>query len=147
MTMLLPRYLRSLRTWRAAGALGGVFISGLLMLASLSVSASAGSKTEEERTVLTGIDVLQRDGFKQLAGQRIGLITNHTGINRDGVSSALLLQQTENTRLVALFSPEHGLFGNLDTELIDDTRDPESGVKVYSLYGASRVPSRAMLSD
>ena len=124
-----------------------IFIAGTLVPGSLPAGVDTMTSTGEGRPVLTGIDVLQRDGFRQVAGQRIGLITNHTGLNHAGVSTAVLLQQADNTHLVALFSPEHGLSGTLDTELIDDTRDPESGLKVYSLYGESRVPSRAMLSD
>lgn len=160
--MHTPRHFCSFRTWLTTGMLVGVFrpdnfmprnfmpgifIFGIFMLGSLTAYADTFANTEDGRSVLTGIDVLQRDDFEQVEGQRIGLITNHTGINRAGISTALLLQQAENTRLIALFSPEHGLFGKLDTELIDDTRDPDSGVKVYSLYGATRVPTGEMLSD
>ena len=61
--------------------------------------------------VRTGIDVLERDGFQQLRGRRVGLITNQTGINREGARTAVLLQKAAGVELVALFSPEHGLEG------------------------------------
>ncbi|HID76552.1 MAG TPA: DUF1343 domain-containing protein [Planctomycetaceae bacterium] len=96
-------------------------------------------------TVLTGIDVLQRDGFRALAGGRVGLITNHTGVNRQGIGTPKLLHEAENVQLVALFSPEHGLHGKLDTASIADGRDPRTGLPVFSLYGKTRQPTAAML--
>ena len=91
--------------------------------------------------VLTGIDVLERDRFAALAGRRVGLITNHTGVNRAGASTAKLLRDAPNVTLVALFSPEHGIEGKLDVEGIADRRDPVLGVPIYSLYGKSRKPT------
>lgn len=97
--------------------------------------------------VLTGIDVLVRDSFEPLAGQRVGLITNHTGVTRDGMSTVEALAQSERLRLVALFSPEHGFEGQLDVSRIGDTRDPTTGLQVYSLYGETRTPSAESLAD
>lgn len=91
--------------------------------------------------VLTGVDVLERDGFKQLAGRKVGLITNQTGVNRKGVSTIDLLAKAEGVSLVALFSPEHGLEGKLDVAKIADARDETRNVPIYSLYGESRSPS------
>ena len=96
-------------------------------------------------TVLAGIDVLQRDGFALLSGRRVGLITNHTGVNRAGVSTARLLKEAPGVNLVALFSPEHGFEGKLDTANVPDTRDPATGLVVRSLYGKTRRPTAAML--
>jgi uncharacterized protein YbbC (DUF1343 family) len=95
--------------------------------------------------VLTGIDVLVRDGFRALAGRNIGLITNPTGRTRDGRRTVDVLHQAPGVQLVALFSPEHGWEGQLDVSRIDDTRDAATGLKVYSLYGATRRPTAAML--
>ena len=95
--------------------------------------------------VLTGIDVLQRDGFQQLKGRRVGLITNHTGINREWVSSVQLLSDAAEVNLVALFSPEHGFEGKLDVAKINDSRDSATGIKVYSLYGKNRTPTAEMM--
>ncbi|MEO2026106.1 MAG: DUF1343 domain-containing protein [Fuerstiella sp.] len=97
-------------------------------------------------TVLCGVDVLQRDGFHQLAGQRIGLITNHTGLTRDGVSTVTLLHDAPNVSLTALFSPEHGFEGKLDISKIDDAADQSTGLKIFSLYGKTRRPTKQMLS-
>lgn len=96
-------------------------------------------------TVLAGIDVLRRDGFRQLAGRRVGLITNQTGISREGVSTVDLLHDAENVELAALFSPEHGLEGKLDISRIADGRHQGTGIVVFSLYGKSRRPTPEML--
>ena len=97
--------------------------------------------------VLTGIDVLERDGFKQLAGMRIGLITNHTGRNRAGRSTIDVLHKAPGVKLVALFSPEHGIRGQLDVEKISDAKDEQTGLPVYSLYGESRRPKAEHLKQ
>jgi uncharacterized protein YbbC (DUF1343 family)/CubicO group peptidase (beta-lactamase class C family) len=97
--------------------------------------------------VLTGIDVLERDGFKQLEGRRIGLITNHTGRDRTGRSTIDVLAAAKNLKLVALFSPEHGLRGIEDSN-VGDTRDEKTGLPVYSLYEKDRRrPSADTLKD
>ncbi|MBN2475445.1 MAG: DUF1343 domain-containing protein [Pirellulales bacterium] len=100
-----------------------------------------------DRPVLTGIDVLRRDGFRPLQGRRVGLITNHTAVDRDGTGTARLLHEAAGVTLVALFSPEHGLEGKLDVPRIADARHGESGLPVYSLYGATRTPTAEMLRD
>ncbi len=101
--------------------------------------------TEATAEVLTGIDVLQRDGFRQLAGRKVGLITNHTGRNRDGVGTVQLLHGAKTLKLVALFSPEHGFSGKLDVAKIGDGKEEATGLKVLSLYGDTRRPTAAML--
>jgi len=95
--------------------------------------------------VLTGIDVLARDGFRQLAGRRVGLITNHTGRDRNGKSTAQLLRAAPEVNLVVLFSPEHGIAGKLDTSNIGDVRDEATGLPVFSLYGTTRRPTAESL--
>ncbi len=99
----------------------------------------------EQCETLTGIDVLQRDHFKQLKGQRVGLVTNHTGINRQWVSTVELLNEAQDVQLVALFSPEHGFEGKLDVAKINDARDAGTGLKIFSLYGKTRIPTDEML--
>jgi uncharacterized protein YbbC (DUF1343 family)/CubicO group peptidase (beta-lactamase class C family) len=97
--------------------------------------------------VLTGIDVLERDGFKQLDGRRVGLITNHTGRDRTGRSTIDVLASAKNLKLVALFSPEHGLRGGEDSP-VGNTRDDKTGLPVYSLYERDRRrPTVEMLKD
>jgi uncharacterized protein YbbC (DUF1343 family)/CubicO group peptidase (beta-lactamase class C family) len=96
--------------------------------------------------VLTGIDVLERDNFKQLAGLRIGLITNHTGRNREGRQTIDVLNKAPNVKLVALFSPEHGIRGLAD-EKISDSKDEATGLPIFSLYGETRRPKPEQLKD
>src|SRR5439155_21842203 len=67
--------------------------------------------------VLTGIDVLERDGFKQLTGMRVGLVTNQTGRDRAGHATIDVLQKAPGVKLVALFSPEHGIRGLADEKI------------------------------
>jgi uncharacterized protein YbbC (DUF1343 family) len=84
--------------------------------------------------VLNGIDVLVRDEFAPLRGLRIGLITNQSGRDRENRSTIDLLHAAKDVKLVALFSPEHGIRGTADTS-VGDTKDEKTGLPVYSLYG------------
>jgi uncharacterized protein YbbC (DUF1343 family)/CubicO group peptidase (beta-lactamase class C family) len=96
--------------------------------------------------VLTGIDVLERDNFKPLAGLRLGLITNHTGRNREGRQTIDVLHKAPGVKLVALFSPEHGIRGLAD-ENVSDSKDEATGLPIYSLYGETRRPKPEQLKD
>jgi uncharacterized protein YbbC (DUF1343 family)/CubicO group peptidase (beta-lactamase class C family) len=96
--------------------------------------------------VLLGVDGLVADGFKQLEGKRVGLITNHTGMDCTGKSTADLLHDAPNVKLVALFGPEHGIRGSLDHDGIADTVDEATGLPVYSLYGETRKPTEKQLA-
>jgi len=99
----------------------------------------------KDEPVLNGIDVVKRDGFRQLRGCKIGLITNHTGIDRERHSTIDLLHAAPDLKLVALFSPEHGIRGDQDKEGIGDTKDEQTGLPVYSLYGERRSPAAEQL--
>lgn len=95
-----------------------------------------------------GIDVLAKDRFAQLSGRRIGFVTNQTSVNAAGQMSRKVLQDGIGGNLKALFGPEHGL----DTlaragDLVADARDPVTGLKAFSLYGATRKPTPVMLED
>ena len=94
--------------------------------------------------VLTGVDRLERDLFDTLAGRRVGLVTNQTGRTRSGVTTIDLLHQARQVDLRRLFSPEHGIRGELDAPVADDL-DPVTGLTIYSLYGDTRRPTAAML--
>ncbi|HAF16669.1 MAG TPA: hypothetical protein DHU55_17450, partial [Blastocatellia bacterium] len=96
--------------------------------------------------VLTGIDVLERDGFTQLAGMRVGLVTNQTGRDREGRSTIDILHRAPNVKLVALFSPEHGIRGAADEKVLD-SKDEQTGLPIYSLYGETRRPKPEHLKD
>jgi uncharacterized protein YbbC (DUF1343 family)/CubicO group peptidase (beta-lactamase class C family) len=103
--------------------------------------------SEEPRTTLptlAGIDVLAAERYAPLAGKRVGLLTNQTGRLRTGVSTVDALAHAPGVQLVALFSPEHGIRGDRD-EPVASTRDAETGLPIYSLYGDARRPSAAML--
>lgn len=104
-------------------------------------------RPDEVPTVLNGIDVLRRDGFAPLTGKRVGLITNATGITVRRESAIDVLKAAPGVQLRALFSPEHGIRGELDQEKIGDSKDPKTGLPVFSLYGERRAPSEAQLRE
>jgi uncharacterized protein YbbC (DUF1343 family)/CubicO group peptidase (beta-lactamase class C family) len=96
--------------------------------------------------VLTGIDVLREEHFERLRGRRVGLITNASGRARDGTSTVDLLTNADGVKLVALFSPEHGLEANRQGGIADE-RDERTGLPVYSLYGDALAPRADSLAD
>jgi uncharacterized protein YbbC (DUF1343 family) len=89
---------------------------------------------------LTGIDVLENESFHRLKGRRIGLVTNHTGVDRHGRTTIDLLHGAEGVTLVALFSPEHGIRGTAEQK-VADSKDAKTGLPIYSLYGERRKPA------
>lgn len=109
-------------------------------------SAGAAGADEASGNVYCGIDVLKRDGFKTLAGKKIAIITNHTGVDREGNRTIDLLVNAPDVHVQRLLSPEHGLFGVLD-EKVGDMVDPATGLKVFSLYSQTRRPTPEMLED
>jgi uncharacterized protein YbbC (DUF1343 family) len=117
----------------------------MLIATLIVVVASVATPPIARAQVLSGVDVLERDDFRPLAGRRVGLITNHTGTNYRGISIVKLLHESPNVELVALFSPEHGFAGRLDQANVDDDRDATTGLKIFSLYGKTRVPTQEML--
>ena len=94
--------------------------------------------------VLNGIDVLRERNFDLLAGKRIGLITNQTGLAADGTPTIDLLFNSKICKLVALFSPEHGIRGTMD-ESVRSSVDDVTGLPVHSLYGEVKRPAPEML--
>jgi uncharacterized protein YbbC (DUF1343 family)/CubicO group peptidase (beta-lactamase class C family) len=95
--------------------------------------------------VLNGVDVLETNGFGRLRGLKIGLVTNHTGRDRQGRATIDLLQAASEIQLKVLFSPEHGIRGDRD-EQVGDSVDARSGLPVYSLYGKRRAPEPEQLA-
>ncbi|QEG37170.1 exo-beta-N-acetylmuramidase NamZ domain-containing protein [Bythopirellula goksoeyrii] len=110
-----------------------------------TVVSSSSSPADDTKNTLLGIDVLERDQFALLKGRRVGLITNHTGLNSAGERTIDLLHAAPNVELISIFSPEHGLQGKLDEPNISDTRDEATGLPVHSLYGESRKPDAKQL--
>ena len=94
----------------------------------------------DEDGVLAGVDVLVRDGFGTLRGSRVGLVTNHTGLTRDGRATIDVLHGAPDVSLEALFGPEHGLRGEQD-ENVADGRDDKTRLPVWSLFGARTRPT------
>ncbi len=101
----------------------------------------------EQQAVLNGIDVLEKNNFKQLDGLKIGLATNQTGRNLEGKATIDVLNEAENIKLTALFSPEHGIRGQLDQEKIVDSIDEKTNLPIYSLYNELRRPKPEQLKD
>jgi uncharacterized protein YbbC (DUF1343 family) len=89
---------------------------------------------KQKSPVFTGIDVLQSEGFARLRGRRLGLLTNQTGLSRNGARTIDLFHRTEAVDLVKLFSPEHGIEGVQENEVLSST-----------LYGIHRRPTTEML--
>jgi uncharacterized protein YbbC (DUF1343 family) len=105
---------------------------------------AAGKRSRGPGRVQTGIDVLEAQKFAPLRGKHIGLITNHTGFDFEGRSTIEILLHAPDVKLVALFSPEHGLAGHLD-EKFSSSRDASTGLPIFSLYGENQRPTDEML--
>ena len=107
-------------------------------------------------SVKTGLDVLEDHGFDILKSspgssqgkKRIGLVTNQTGIDAEGRRTIDVLAQAPGVSLEAIFSPEHGVTGTLDTTDLNNSKDAATGIPVYSVYGAKdsarRPPENVM---
>jgi uncharacterized protein YbbC (DUF1343 family)/CubicO group peptidase (beta-lactamase class C family) len=100
--------------------------------------------------VLTGIDVLEQENFASLQQEgkdeiKIGLITNNTGLDAHGNRTIDVLAHATGVKLEAIFAPEHGIFGALDTLNVENTTDPVTGVPVYSIYGGTDAKKRPPL--
>lgn len=97
--------------------------------------------------VLPGIDVLESSGFAALEGKRVGLLTHPAGVNRAGASTVDVLRRSPRVNLVALFGPEHGIYGDEKANVpIENRVDSRTGLPVYSLYGRFRKPTPEMLA-
>jgi uncharacterized protein YbbC (DUF1343 family)/CubicO group peptidase (beta-lactamase class C family) len=96
--------------------------------------------------VKNGIDVLEEHGFDllQIPGckMKVGLLTNQTGIDADGRRTIDALAQAPGIDVQAIFSPEHGVTGSVDTTDIRNTKDAATGIPVYSVYGATDAARR-----
>ncbi len=118
----------------------------VLLLLSFSLAATRAATSAPAAPVLLGSEVLAADGFKALAGKRVGLITNPSGVNRRLESTVEVLRRAPGVRLVALFGPEHGIYGDVPAgDKIESRTDTRTGLPVHSLYGATRKPTPKML--
>jgi uncharacterized protein YbbC (DUF1343 family) len=119
-------------------------------LISLALAAAPVLPLGAQRAagVVPGIEVLLSDSIHLVRGRRVGLLTNHSGRDRNGTSTIDLLHRAPGVRLTALFGPEHGIRGIARAgEKIGSSVDSATGVPVYSLYGDVQVPTPEMLKD
>ena len=129
-----------------AAAAVGIAARGVSVTGYNETFTAAGVHREVERNgaTKTGLDVLEEQKFQPFAGKRIGLITNHTGIDRMGRRNVDAMLQA-GVQVAALFSPEHGLAGTQDRPGVADSTDAATGIKVFSLFGATNRPTPEML--
>ena len=100
----------------------------------------------KQPVVKTGIEVLRDSGFQRLKGKRVGLVTNPSGVDSQLQSTIDILFNAPGVNLVALYGPEHGVRGDVYAGgKVTDSVDPKTGLPVYSLYGATRKPTKEML--
>lgn len=112
------------------------------------IAAAAILAVTAHPKVKPGIEVLRENNFDILKGKRVGLITNPTGVDNDLRSTIDILHESPEVNLVALFAPEHGVRGDIPAgQKVTASTDKATGVKVYSLYGATRKPTPEMLKD
>jgi uncharacterized protein YbbC (DUF1343 family) len=119
---------------------------GLAFCAMALVVVSCAEPPPARLVVRPGIEVLLADSAHLIAGRRVGLLTNQTGIDRSGTSDVQLLLDA-GAQVTAIFAPEHGYRGVLDEELIAHGHDSAAGLEVFSLYGNVRAPAPEMLQD
>lgn len=126
---------------------GSILMAAICLLPT-ELPAQGSGAAQGPRPFRPGIEVLLADSLHLIRGKRVGLITNHSGVLRDGRSSIDALAHAPGVRLTALFGPEHGIRGLAkDGEKVATTVDSATGVTVYSLYGETRVPTQEMLKD
>ncbi|MGD0426515.1 MAG: DUF1343 domain-containing protein [Candidatus Acidiferrales bacterium] len=133
----------------------GFVLSLVVCAAVIGVSAVATCATHRDSSpaklpqsadhTKTGIDVLEEQNFAPLRGKRVGLITNQTGVDSQGRRTIDVLAHADGVKLVALFSPEHGIAGQLDTAKVGNATDAATGLQIFSLYGDTRHPTDQML--
>jgi uncharacterized protein YbbC (DUF1343 family) len=116
-----------------------------LLAGTVALTGCAPVQSEITQVKL-GNEVLAEQKFQVLAGKRIGLITNPSGVNRNLESTIDVLRAAPGVQLVALFGPEHGIYGDVPAgDKIESRTDPRTGLPVHSLYGATRRPTPEML--
>ena len=121
-------------------SLGSAVGAGLLILLACTLVQTSHAR------VKLGNEALVEQKFKVLAGKRVGLITNPSGVNRNLESTIDILRNAPNVKLVALFGPEHGIYGDVPAgDKIESRTDERTGLPVHSLYGATRKPTLEML--
>lgn len=112
-------------------------------LGPLAVTAARRAGPPVTSRVLTGIDVLERDGFRALEGARVALLTHRAARTRDGRRTLDVLHASE-VQVVRVLAPEHGV-GSDQEGAVEDGRDVRTGLPVMGLFGPTRTPTAEML--
>ena len=136
---------------RVSGVVGAAFFApsgppspGATALPEILAPAADGSAARTGAT-RTGLDQLAAQGFAPLVGRSVGLVTNQTGVDAQGRRNIDLLAAAPRVRLRAIFSPEHGITGQLDAN-VPHGRDVATGLPIWSLYGSERRPTASMMA-
>ena len=124
-------------------SIGPVPVEHRLASSPLPGPVEQGENNNEK--VQTGIDVLASEKFDSLTGLRLGLITNHSGIDSAGRRTVDLLHKAPGVRLVTIFTPEHGFSGRAEGK-VSSTKETLTGLPIYSLYGDALSPTKGMLA-
>lgn len=118
----------------------------LLHLSAFVAFATVLGEGKNSRVLIGAEQLFTEKYFSLIEGKRIGLVTNHTGLLRDGRHLVDVLHSEERVSLTLLFGPEHGIRGDADTHVADG-KDKATGLPVISLYGKVRKPSADMLKE
>jgi uncharacterized protein YbbC (DUF1343 family) len=125
-----------------------LFSAAIILLCSApnvrSLPQNAPGNTPSASPTQPGIDVLEGMNFAPLQGKHVGVITNQTGVDSQGRRTIDVLAHADGVKLVAIFSPEHGIAGKVDAK-VENATDPATGLPVFSLYGDTRTPTDEML--
>lgn len=117
-----------------------------LTAAAAAVAAPAPARAAQPH-VLPGDDAFVAETWRELGGRTIGIVTNQSGVLSDGTTVVDAVRANPKIRVLALFAPEHGLRGDRDAgTYVPSYTDARSGLPVYSLYGATRMPTAHMLA-
>lgn len=120
-----------------------LFVSIITIAAVILTTFTVDAK---QPVVKPGVEVLRDSGFQRLTGKRVGLVTNPSGVDSQLRSTIDILFDAPEVNLVALYGPEHGVRGDVYAGgAVADTVDEKTGLPVYSLYGATRKPTKEML--
>ncbi|MCC7518354.1 MAG: DUF1343 domain-containing protein [Verrucomicrobiae bacterium] len=107
---------------------------------------SFGPASARAEPVKLGVDVLREENFASLAGKKVGLVANPASVDSALRPTAEVLRGTDRCTLAAIFGPEHGVYGDEYAGMkVGDRTDARTGLKIHSLYGATRKPTPAML--
>ncbi len=117
-----------------------------IVAAAVGYTAAGYAGAERAGGTRTGLDVLAQTKFAALQGKRIGLITNQTGVDREGRRN-IDVMRAAGVKIAAIFSPEHGFAGVEDKDNIGDSIDPATGIRIRSLFGKTLRPTPEMLRD